>query len=688
MPEDMPNIEGGSPTPPEASSSTEEPISQRSFREVFALEKRLERQKETASGDALTRIETELAEASGRKNQLIAEVEQESGFLYLDQDLETLKLMSDVGELSPSDILDALKVAPQLDNLAGLEPSDPYVGVREWYYRKNLDEILDALRKRGEKHIQEQEGQQRQQAQASSSPDTHRTTNAAFEQKRGRIEESIIDPETGRSGDRLIDARKEGAEKAKEVFRGRLRILIEEQADQSFDQNWRLVYPLELTIMDLMPKGEEADIVAPLEGGTWQPFSLSELRRDLSKELQAYRNIHNYIYVHRRVGGVTPLIEAGALLSRDTIETLLHIPEVAEALRKFEEIGNECYHAKQESFKMLKARKKGEDPSSKEKEWGNKASQKEGEAKNLMSNSDSREDGPFWARRIAGGLYSGLHESARQDMQVNESGDFFTDRLFHASERAAIQWNNWGRNPRPQLFEALNLRVDGFFENVFWKKFKKNKNGFKTFCDNMGISYTFRIGKNGEKDGFSSLDLSRTKFEGMDFSNEKSDSYLPVKSDEVRLANLTLDDADKIRKAIFDPRGFLDDPSMATMKKAYEVFKHLKGAKRSDWVRDICRQVVLLYRDTVHPKKENAPPRSRKCPGQEIYPEMVPWTNNEVTNQLTRMTPPLTKEDEETLLKEFVGTRAQIRQKEDVGAVAKVAGSVAGEFLKALLGLK
>jgi len=170
MPEEMSNIEGGSPTPPEASSSTEKPISQRSFREVFALEKRLGRQRETASGDALTRIETELAEVGGRKNQLIAEVEQESGFLYLDQNLKTFKLMSDVGELSPSDILDTLKIAPKLDNLAGLEPSDPHAGVREWYYRMKLDEIVEELRDQKGQTLRGQKRQPRAQSQPVQPP--------------------------------------------------------------------------------------------------------------------------------------------------------------------------------------------------------------------------------------------------------------------------------------------------------------------------------------------------------------------------------------------------------------------------------------------------------------------------------------------------------------------------------------
>jgi len=685
------------------------------FNEVIAQQRRLENLLQApeiqVNEERRNKTASSLEVITRRRDKLVADFRNSGRLDPVDQKIEALKQMGD--RLTPEVLREELNTADSLDEKRGVSPTDKHYGILGWHYRKELGKL--SVRQQSASPVdssQERQGSPDSSAEMDSLSQRieeikqRLTSGDISEEERirlvegitGLIEEqprhygsSLFDPEMGRGGERLFDARRIGAGAAKTLFRDRLKILIEEQADQSFDQNWRLVYPLELTIMDLMPKGKADDHVVPPEGEKWESFSLSELRRDLSKELQAYRNVHNYIYVHRRVGGVTPLIEAGALLSRDTIETLIHIPEVAEALGIFEKIGKECYHAKQEAFKLLKGRKKGEGPSSKEEGWREEASSKEGKAKSLMSRSDSKEDELFWARRIAGGLYSGLHESARHDMQINESGDFFTDRLFHAPERAAIQWNNWERNPQPQLLEALNLRVEGFFESVFWEKFKeleKNKNEFKTFCDRMGVSYTFRINKKGKEDGFSLLDLSGAEFGKMDFSSKESDYYLPVKSDEVRLANITLDDADKVRKAIFDPRGFLDDPSMATIKKAYEIFKHLKGEKRSDWVRNVCRGVVLLYIDTVHPWNESASPRSRKCPGKEIYPEMVPWTNIEVTNQLTRMTPPLTENDREELLKEFVGTREKRRLIEDVRITRDVGLSALGEFLKALLGLK
>ena len=717
MPEEMPNIEGENrPTSPEGSPKVEKPISEYSFRESFTRRQRLTRQKETASGDTLAKIEAEIVQVKEREDFLVGEVEQEGGLMGLDQDLGILRDMLDADELSPSHLFDARKIAPQLDNLAGLEPSDPHAGVREWYYRMKLDEIVEELR--------DQKGQtlRGQKRQPQGSPDSHGAIDTAFEQTKIRIEEimqklssaentpeeqgrlseelgrlfkqqpqiyksSFLDPEMGRGGEGLINSRKEGAEKTKDLFRKRLRILIEEQADQSFDQNWRLVYPLELTIMDLMPKGEENDLITPPKGETWKPFNLSELRSDLSKELQAYRNIHNFIYVYRRVGGVTPLIEAASLLPREIILVLLKTPEVADRLKGIEAQGERNLVLKTKKYKgvELTGAEKGE------------LKKIEATVKELMvkpSSEDGYKDN-FWANRIAGGLYSGLHESARHDLQVNESGDFFSDRLFHAKERAKGYWEEtWGRTPRSSLYETVDLRLTGFWERIIGSKV----GSFKTiseaeeYCKSQGISAVINEGidEETEKRGLVlvSFDLSGAKFEDMIFSETGAGDEFKVRTDEVRQVNLKLDDADKIRKEIFDPRRFLDEPSMATIKKAYEVFKHLKGKKRSDWVRDVCREVVLLYRDTVHPWNESASSRSRKCPGQEIYPEMAPWTNYEVKSQLTKMTPPLTDADREKVLEEFVGTKAERRLKENTEAVGEVGKSMLGAFIKALFGLK
>lgn len=130
----------------EAGKSAEKPVSEYTFREAFANRQRLTRQKGTASREALPGIEHRLTEVENREKQLVTEVEQEGGLAELDQNLSILKDMLVAGELSPSHLFDAMNIAPQLDNLANIDLSDSHAGVREWYYRKNLEKIAEDLR--------------------------------------------------------------------------------------------------------------------------------------------------------------------------------------------------------------------------------------------------------------------------------------------------------------------------------------------------------------------------------------------------------------------------------------------------------------------------------------------------------------------------------------------------------------
>jgi len=152
--EGMPNIEGSNrPISPEGGQNVEKPISEFSFKEAWARRQKLTRQKETASGDVLAKIETDIAEVKRREDLLVGEVEQEGGLMGLDQELGILRDILNAGQLSPIDIHDALKIAPQLDNLAGIDFSDSHAGIREWYYRKNIDEITDDLRQKGKSPV-------------------------------------------------------------------------------------------------------------------------------------------------------------------------------------------------------------------------------------------------------------------------------------------------------------------------------------------------------------------------------------------------------------------------------------------------------------------------------------------------------------------------------------------------------
>jgi hypothetical protein len=154
-------------------------------------------------------------------------------------------------------------------------------------------------------------------------------------------------------------------------------------------------------------------------------------------------------------------------------------------------------------------------------------------------------------------------------------------------------------------------------------------------------------------------------------------------SDRVRLTNLSVDDADRIRKAISDPKGFLDDPSLQTLKKMYEQFKHLKGAKRSRWYKPVIEDVIYLFRDTVAPGIESTPHYLRRCPAKEIYPNMVPWTDRDVEGAINLMAPPLTKPDLEEVLNKVIGSKARRQIAQGAEAVGKGVATAIWEMIKA-----
>lgn len=480
----------------------------------------------------------------------------------------------------------------------------------------------------------------------------------ALAEQTGVVRNLATDPETGmKMGMELLpDAREAGAVAVKDLFRQRLRILIEENAEQSFDQNWRLVYPLELVIMSLMPRRGEADMVGP-DGAQ---FSLSGLRKELSRELQAYRNIHNFIYVYRRVGGVTQLIEAGALLPRETLNVLLRTPEVADRLRKMEALGERSLFLKRKQYQGLKL-----------------TPDEDGELRTLSitvkdltvaPSSSPGFEGNFWANRVAGGLYSGLHESARHDLQANEAGDFFSDRLFHTKERVKGIWEDtWKRTPRPSLYNALDLGVIGFWERILGNKIGsfRTVSEAQEYCDSLfGLNSVVVDQKMNNKRELRpvliSFNLSTARFEDFVFSESGQGTEMSVKTDEVRQVNLDLDDADKIRKAIVDPKMYLDEPSLGKIAAMWPLFKHLKGEARSGWVAGLVEETILLFRPRYFkyiPFLNLLPKVLAPIPGREIYPDMERWSAQKIESSIKDLTPPLTKNDADALLSNLIAPK-------------------------------
>lgn len=126
------------------------------FREVIArgctLEHLLQLQ---ADEKRKEKISSSLEILNERKEKLIADVRDSGGLELSDHKLKALRGMLNTGTLSPRDIL-SLKELPGnilnelhnaflLDIDAGIDPKDSHAGIREWYFRRNIDGIMKVL---------------------------------------------------------------------------------------------------------------------------------------------------------------------------------------------------------------------------------------------------------------------------------------------------------------------------------------------------------------------------------------------------------------------------------------------------------------------------------------------------------------------------------------------------------------
>lgn len=661
------------------------------------------------------KIESSLRLLEKRKRELTEKARQLG---YLDGLDERLSLLKEKTSISPDEQLDQERWAETYEE----EMKFPKAlrGVGEEYFKERLREIVEGKRSELEKREGEKQGtvtsgnKKRKEAQLSrlrealnkldleGLPEEQReeAIRAIVEitKQGGSLRGLLEDPELMGSGiERLPSAREIGKDEFVKIFRERIRNLIEEQKDQSFDQNWRLVYPLEMAIQDLMPRrGEkDEDLVGP-EGAS---FRLKELRRELSAELNAFRIMHTFIYLYRRVGSISSVIEVSSLLSRDVLNVLLRSPEVATSLRFLEWLGERHLEL---------VRKEHEGRLSKEEERIKNAIKifakrfaserlEKTDFSNLQgvegfSEWENRLDGlvaNFWANRVASGLYSGLYESARHDLQVNEAGDFFTDRLFHIPERAKKMWvESWKRVDFPELYESLDLRLEGFWEKALsgWcKSLGMDIDEFKDYCMNK---YGIEI-KIAEKDGRKKIvgfDLSRAKFEEIRFTEDGGG--VPIATDQTRQVALDLDDADKVRKAIFDPNGFLDKPTVGCLLAIEGQLKHLKGREKADWIKGVLFWLIDFYRDRNFPSLTNWPHYLRRSKAKEIFPDSTPWNYEDIKGILEQFTPSLNKEDWSQYKNKSNITRVFDYVRVIVGTGFRVGASILNEIIKIILGVK
>lgn len=526
------------------------------------------------------------------------------------------------------------------------------------------------------------------------------------------------------SGEKFPDIREIGPEEFKKMFREKVHALMEEYSEQSFETNWTLVWPLQQAINSLWPKEYELDQISKKDGSLWldsksKPYLFSELRKELADQLEAYRSIHNFRFIYKRVPGVGEAIGAASLLETRFIDFLLKDGDgklrVSDVLKKMEIIGERhkildvlkikniekeeldfgIFSEYLESNQKLKRslidelkeeneRLKKDFPGDKERIEKVIENLKAKYVEEIIKNQE--ENG--WQGKVAGALYSALGRAWFHNVMLNGSGDFFCGRLFNMPSYVKKRWEkDWGRKPFPEFYQALDLRVSDFWDKVFDNLEKSlsnpkdpEKNNFKKKLKDFKVR---EIGKNSYGKRLYSFADPEMDFSKIDLSQIKG-----LRPTELQQVVLDLEEADHIRKRILNPKGLVDEPGLQHINGMYDEFKHLVGKKRSEWMREVIKQIIWFFKDRTAPDIESLPKKMRDCPAKEVFPEVRPWLNQDIILSINSLTPPLTPDDAEIILTDTVGPKS-LRELKRAGKIAAAtAGAVVGEIIKSILGIK
>jgi len=442
-----------------------------------------------------------------------------------------------------------------------------------------------------------------------------------------------------------------GVETYKEWFENKIHALIEEYPDQNFETNWTLTYTIQQGVNNLWPKEGQDEFEYKVKGTNGQEIirkdSYTRLRKELALKLESYRAVHNFIYLYRRVPGVAEAIGPAGLLEAKYLQCLLRENgkdnhgrnySVADALREFYQLGG---------IHRLEADK--------------------GKRKEIIKEMIEKQD-KSWQGRVAGALYSAFQGGGRDGhLVLNEGGDFFTGRLYNMPDWVKTLWKDkWKRSDWPGLYKALDLKVDDF-----WDETLKNID-----LGNIGV-YKEKVGR------AEIYRFENARFEKIDLVGNQN-----VTSDHLKRIILNLEEADVIRKMILNPKGLVDNPGFGHINAMWEKFKHIKAKDRSEWFAPLIKELIWFFRDKVAPWSDSLPASMRNCPAKEVFPYFTPMTDEQLTNVVWALTPPLHKEDANKVLNEAIGpkgTRTFVRAAR-IGAGA--VGSMIIEGIKAALGLK
>lgn len=405
-------------------------------------------------------------------------------------------------------------------------------------------------------------------------------------------------------------------------FNDRLYDLIEKQQTRSFDEDRHLVYPLEMMIRSLWPNKSYRKYKGP-DGvyrvkDTSEVIDFEKIRKELTDKLNAYRSCHNGVYLYRDAEQAASLIRVAQYFKENVEAELSKNEEINRAFQKIASILEDDIEDKDVRQKKIS---------------------------DLTSIAGLDKDIPLWAFRMASGLICIYNEAARADISINQAGDFFQNRLFNMGNRAAINWGKMGRDPNPEFCQSLDLRLKTLWQKRIKNRLEKlikekmeeeqdvknlkkrielekDENKKKELeKEKEEIEKKIRVskkdeilGKLADKFGEYGIELSGLTFTDVEKSNEidfkkyslkkinlkkiSEEDFFQLKNtqDNVKLQYLDLADADGVRKAIFDPTGYLDMPSPSTLVGIEKVMKHLKDKERAAWFTGVITELIDLYK--------------------------------------------------------------------------------------------
>jgi hypothetical protein len=479
--------------------------------------------------------------------------------------------------------------------------SPEFAGLREYYHREQEARTMEVYRIAVENHHQRNE-QHRQESLSA--------------RRAGRAAPSTKDREQSKRW-YFPNPEEVGPEGAMNYLMQRLTERITSYKDERFDM--QLARNLDRAIDTIAPRPDQGDIFI-YDGAE---YSRARLIKTLKDRLVAVSHIQEFIVRYRNVSKAAEAINGASYLNAEVLNNLIHIPEVAVALRVYERIGTRIRQLKDKT-REVEDKKKQQRLSPQEKE---ELSLLVRRIKELMITDkgvtpfEEETEGtpPYWAYRIAGGLYSAFQESARHDVEVVDGGDYFAARVLNLRDRVQEEWKARGRRSRPRLYEAFDLEYKVFWRRLLEKRFDgtdegkragdrlkearakkfglgrlvgqerqlssivnkekaKREEAFQAYCRGLGLGIEFDVEGN--------LDLSEARFEEMSLVDSSDRNYIPANFNEIRLDFVDIADAEAIRTVVFaaPPDGAIVELDPKIFPKVVGLMKHLKGAEREEWI--------------------------------------------------------------------------------------------------------